>query len=305
MIEEGIEPNTDTHTTVSKASSQERNRDSEDSKDSSISNSTGSSQSADRPQSAQPDRPLPLLQFPQQSISTPNTPIESPNTRTTLDNNIIPPRSQRVWEMDRQAPECRRCHRRFSFLVRRHHCRRCGQIVCDKCSSHRIKLPVDELIEDPMIPYSQYPSIVTQYQRVCDMCYLQPIRRVNDHRRTSARNRPVPFIMRRSDSSQSLMNECPVCGYSLLGISGAEQEQHLHRCLNIGSPPVHPPRYIVYELSEDSTQIGDECPICFDEFEKGDKIARMLCLCSYHQHCLSSWLQRGKGCPVHYDSLQV
>ena len=33
------------------------------------------------------------------------------------------PRSQRVWEMDRQAPECRRCHRRFNFLVRRHHCR--------------------------------------------------------------------------------------------------------------------------------------------------------------------------------------
>jgi hypothetical protein len=25
----------------------------------------------------------------------------------------------------------------------------------------------------------------------------------------------------------------------------------------------------VYELSEESTQIGDECPICFDEFEQG------------------------------------
>lgn len=37
--------------------------------------------------------------------------------------NGLLPRSQRVWEMDRQAPECRRCHRRFNFLVRRHHCR--------------------------------------------------------------------------------------------------------------------------------------------------------------------------------------
>lgn len=30
---------------------------------------------------------------------------------------------QRVWEADRQAQECRRCNRRFNFLIRRHHCR--------------------------------------------------------------------------------------------------------------------------------------------------------------------------------------
>lgn len=26
---------------------------------------------------------------------------------------------------------------------------------------------------------------------------------------------------------------------------------------------------LVYELSTESTQIGDECPICFEEFEQG------------------------------------
>lgn len=46
--------------------------------------------------------------------------VSSVNPSTT---NGLLPRSQRVWEMDRQAPECRRCHRRFNFLVRRHHCR--------------------------------------------------------------------------------------------------------------------------------------------------------------------------------------
>lgn len=30
---------------------------------------------------------------------------------------------RRVWEADRHASECRRCNRRFNFLVRRHHCR--------------------------------------------------------------------------------------------------------------------------------------------------------------------------------------
>lgn len=37
------------------------------------------------------------------------------------DQTVLNPR--RVWESDRQAAECRRCGRRFNFLVRRHHCR--------------------------------------------------------------------------------------------------------------------------------------------------------------------------------------
>lgn len=28
----------------------------------------------------------------------------------------------------------------------------------------------------------------------------------------------------------------------------------------------------VYELASDSTQVGDECPICFDEFAEGNLI---------------------------------
>ncbi|KAI8365508.1 FYVE zinc finger-domain-containing protein [Choanephora cucurbitarum] len=177
------------------------------------------------------------------------------------------PRSQRVWEMDRQAPECRRCHRRFNFLVRRHHCRRCGQIVCDRCSSNRLKLPVEELVEDPMISLSQYPYLATQTQRVCDSCYREPI---VDHRRRTRST--VPTDMRRTNSAQSLMIDCPVCGRTFLGMQKYQQEAHLQQCLNIGSPPVQSPRYIVYELSSDSAQIGDECPICFDEFEQGKDI---------------------------------
>ena len=38
-------------------------------------------------------------------------------------NQRLLPRSQRVWELDRHASECRRCFRRFTFLFRRHHCR--------------------------------------------------------------------------------------------------------------------------------------------------------------------------------------
>ncbi|RCH99978.1 hypothetical protein CU098_006300 [Rhizopus stolonifer] len=181
------------------------------------------------------------------------------------------PRSQRVWELDRHASECRRCHRRFNFLIRRHHCRRCGQIVCDKCSSHRIRLPAEEIIEDPMIASSQYPFLATQTQRVCDSCYREPIRRSSESYHKKRRSFILGREMQRSNSSQSLMIDCPVCGTSFLSMQKGDQEKHLQRCLNVGSPPVQLPRYIVYELPGDSAQIGEECPICFDEFTKGIK----------------------------------
>ncbi len=56
--------------------------------------------------------------------------------------------------------------------------------------------------------------------------------------------------------------------------------------------------------------------ICFEEFVEGSMVARLSCLCSFHKGkhqvqnnaplilffvtvCLSSWLQRGNGCPIH------
>lgn len=122
-----------------------------------------------------------------------------------------------------------------------------------------------------MVSTSQYPIIASQSQRVCDTCYREPIRRSSESNTRRLRTRPLPFAdqMRRSDSSQSLMIDCPVCGHTFLGMAKNDQESHLQRCLNVGSPPVQSPRYIVYELSQDSSQIGEECPICFDEFQQG------------------------------------
>ncbi|CAO3661475.1 unnamed protein product [Rhizopus stolonifer] len=64
-----------------------------------------------------------------------------------------------LWVPDEHTDLCQfpSCSSRFSLFVRRHHCRRCGQIVCQKHSSNQLPLF----------------SSITQFQwsRVCDACF--------------------------------------------------------------------------------------------------------------------------------------
>eukprot|EP00735_Rhodelphis_limneticus_P014967 TRINITY_DN908_c0_g1::TRINITY_DN908_c0_g1_i2::g.16091::m.16091 TRINITY_DN908_c0_g1::TRINITY_DN908_c0_g1_i2::g.16091 ORF type:complete len:664 (-),score=187.68,sp/Q69ZL1/FGD6_MOUSE/31.84/3e-51,sp/Q69ZL1/FGD6_MOUSE/28.76/7e-21,sp/Q69ZL1/FGD6_MOUSE/43.48/4e-10,FYVE/PF01363.16/1.7e-18,FYVE/PF01363.16/4.2e-14,FYVE/PF01363.16/1.1e-20,RhoGEF/PF00621.15/2.3e-35,RhoGEF/PF00621.15/4e+03,PH/PF00169.24/1e-06,PH/PF00169.24/0.0063,FYVE_2/PF02318.11/0.02,FYVE_2/PF02318.11/0.0019,FYVE_2/PF02318.11/0.00011,zf-B_ len=61
-----------------------------------------------------------------------------------------------VWISDREVLECMRCTKAFSVMNRRHHCRNCGDCICDSCSSQRIH-----------IPHLKISTAV----RVCDQCY--------------------------------------------------------------------------------------------------------------------------------------
>ncbi|KAG0046366.1 hypothetical protein BGZ83_008452 [Gryganskiella cystojenkinii] len=81
------------------------------------------------------------------------------------------------WESDHKATECRECHRKFSLWLRRHHCRRCGHVVCDRCSSHRATLHPSMVVYDPtsneaFINHQAMSRRGTlQSYRVCDSCY--------------------------------------------------------------------------------------------------------------------------------------
>jgi len=41
------------------------------------------------------------------------------------------------WIPDNKADVCNKCDTTFSISERRHHCRQCGNIFCDSCTSHR------------------------------------------------------------------------------------------------------------------------------------------------------------------------
>lgn len=102
--------------------------------------------------------------------STGSTPLRTPSS-TSLERSSNPKRSQgsgatftpppkiparKDWIPDHQEPVCMVCQReRFSMFNRRHHCRRCGRLVCHNCSSHRMAVEGCEVEE----------------ARVCDQCY--------------------------------------------------------------------------------------------------------------------------------------
>jgi hypothetical protein len=80
---------------------------------------------------------------------------------------------QYVWESDMDVKECRGCGTRFGFLVRRHHCRCCGLIHCNRCSMSRASLNPTQILQDPNGPFESLEVLASHHQRVCDTCYAK------------------------------------------------------------------------------------------------------------------------------------
>uniref|UniRef100_A0A8C7HU78 RUN and FYVE domain containing 1 n=1 Tax=Oncorhynchus kisutch TaxID=8019 RepID=A0A8C7HU78_ONCKI len=59
-----------------------------------------------------------------------------------------------AWLKDDEATQCKQCQKEFSIARRKHHCRNCGDIYCNSCSTNELALP-------------SYPRPV----RVCDICH--------------------------------------------------------------------------------------------------------------------------------------
>lgn len=70
--------------------------------------------------------------------------------------------SRDFWMPDRSCRVCYECDTQFTFLTRRHHCRRCGRVFCGKCTSNSI--PV--LYADPRTSWEEWERI-----RVCNYCF--------------------------------------------------------------------------------------------------------------------------------------
>jgi len=61
-----------------------------------------------------------------------------------------------AWVPDDAATQCKNCSKTFDFFNRKHHCRYCGQIFCNACSSNYKLLPIEFGVREP--------------QRTCGSC---------------------------------------------------------------------------------------------------------------------------------------
>ncbi|RAL04294.1 phosphatidylinositol-3-phosphate-binding ubiquitin-protein ligase [Aspergillus ibericus CBS 121593] len=114
---------------------------------------------------------------------------------------------------------------------------------------------------------------------------------------------------------------CPICDQALpaLGENGSEdaREAHIRDCIEShgrqgrlsppsGSPVAQahlPVRLVVFKATEKDCVGQDgglqECTICMEEYEVGQSLVRLECLCKFHKRCIVEWFERKKECPVH------
>ena len=53
-----------------------------------------------------------------------------------------------VWVEDKNADACGLCDAKFTMFFRRHHCRKCGRLVCARCSDHKLPGTEDRACDD-------------------------------------------------------------------------------------------------------------------------------------------------------------
>ena len=61
-----------------------------------------------------------------------------------------------VWVPDKDSDSCMLCGMKFTHFNRRHHCRRCGKVVCGKCSAYRFLLDNVDVVDRVCCPCFDY-----------------------------------------------------------------------------------------------------------------------------------------------------
>lgn len=188
----------------------------------------------------------PLVTPRQQRVSTLST-IAGNERRSDI---VLP-----KWQPDSEVDECPICRKFFSFFLRKHHCRKCGRVVCNSCSPHRITIPHQYIVQPPVgfeelelhrtrsrnvSQNSIHDSDVGGGMRVrlCNPCVPDP--NTSPPEPTPPLDRPLPPLpMSASPPPQApprtsprvrTSELCPVCG-DRLPPSTTAIENHIDRCI--------------------------------------------------------------------------
>lgn len=73
--------------------------------------------------------------------------------------------SKLEWDHDSSSKACVLCRKTFTMTFRRHHCRHCGRLVCQPCSSKRLVLTEREMKGELTILFAMDVSNIAYCQR--------------------------------------------------------------------------------------------------------------------------------------------
>ncbi|KAF2875929.1 FYVE zinc finger-domain-containing protein [Massariosphaeria phaeospora] len=75
----------------------------------------------------------------------PSIPSERSARPQRRESDIVLP----SWQPDAEVSYCPVCGSQFTWFYRKHHCRKCGRVVCTACSPHRITIPRQFIVRPP------------------------------------------------------------------------------------------------------------------------------------------------------------
>lgn len=115
------------------------------------------------------------------SRTSPTRPALGPRQRSS--QTVVLPR----WQPDEEVTNCPVCDTLFNFWYRKHHCRKCGRVVCSSCSLHRITMPRQFIVRPPetaasaavtavsdAVSAASSASLGAEIVRMCNPCVPDP-----------------------------------------------------------------------------------------------------------------------------------
>ncbi|KAI8055669.1 hypothetical protein BDF22DRAFT_671429, partial [Syncephalis plumigaleata] len=255
-----------------------------------------------------------LLRHGQYSMSTSNQNSDDYYYNGIPINNIPSALNPSAWESDHVATTCRSCQRAFTLWVRRHHCRRCGLVFCNRCSMGRAIMMVtpgggggggvdiEEALQFGPLLLDRFPSL----QRVCNQCQhwlSSPNTNHYTHVATASTVTTTMTTMTTEAAAAAAHNPLPLSSPAPSVIS---QRSNLHRRNSLSSVQ----------------SIMIDCPVCGihldtigereqqerhlrDCFEQPNGSTRGLSTVSYAVHVLSvNSPLLSKECPICFEEFE-
>ena len=177
-----------------------------------------------------------------------------------------------LWQDDTEVSSCFLCDLNYTIFHRRHHCRKCGRVVCGNCSEQSIKYFPNTLIANPQ--QESECLVLLETYRTCDECVaeVKMIRRALYEARTSvidtetsaSNEAEIALDNERNETNEdSLVDNNSTTKYSTKTSTGLVRSSTHSSCANLHHSGCNYRRRIQDGASDDNL-----CPVCANNLLK-------------------------------------